>query len=69
MLRHEKILNKRRRVFLQMGGLSALGTDVVLDSGDYTALLDKALVKIGWEALQRECKGRRARGDAVGLGL
>lgn len=25
MLRHESMLNKRRRVFLQMGGLSALG--------------------------------------------
>jgi aerobic carbon-monoxide dehydrogenase large subunit len=50
-------------------GLSALGTDVVLDSGDYALLLDKALEQIGWEALQRQCEDRRARGEAVGLGL
>src|SRR5205085_6696108 len=29
--------------------LSALGTDVVFDSGDYALLLDKALAHIGWE--------------------
>jgi carbon-monoxide dehydrogenase large subunit len=50
-------------------GLSALGTDVVLDSGDYALLLDKALAEIGWDDLQRECETRRARGEAVGLGL
>src|SRR5258706_1841116 len=32
--------------------LSALGTEVVYDSGDYEKLLDKALVRIGWEGLQ-----------------
>src|SRR5262249_33307490 len=50
-------------------GLSALGTDVVLDSGDYALLLDKSLAKIGWDRLQRECKTRRAAGEAVGVGL
>ena len=50
-------------------GLSALGTDVVLDSGDYALLLDKTLAQIGWDALQRECEKRRAAGEAVGLGL
>jgi CO/xanthine dehydrogenase Mo-binding subunit len=50
-------------------GLSALGTDVVLDSGDYNLLLDKALAEIGWDRLQRECVVRRAAGEAVGLGL
>ncbi|HXJ02246.1 MAG TPA: xanthine dehydrogenase family protein molybdopterin-binding subunit [Micropepsaceae bacterium] len=50
-------------------GLSALGTDVVLDSGDYPLLLDKALAEIGWDALQKECGVRRAAGEAVGLGL
>ena len=50
-------------------GLSALGTDVVLDSGDYALLLDKALTEIGWDALHTECKARRAAGEAVGLGL
>jgi CO/xanthine dehydrogenase Mo-binding subunit len=50
-------------------GLSALGTDVVLDSGDYALLLDKALAQIEWDRLQRECTARRAQGEAVGLGL
>jgi CO/xanthine dehydrogenase Mo-binding subunit len=50
-------------------GLSALGTDVVLDSGDYALLLDKALAQIGWDALQRDCETRRGLGEAVGIGL
>ena len=50
-------------------GLSALGTDVVLDSGDYALLLDKALAQIGWHALERECRARRENGEAAGLGL
>lgn len=50
-------------------GLSALGTDVVLDSGDYALLLDKALAQIGWDALERECAMRRKNGEAVGIGL
>jgi CO/xanthine dehydrogenase Mo-binding subunit len=50
-------------------GLSALGTDVVLDSGDYALLLDKALAQMGWDHLKRECETRRLQGDAVGLGL
>jgi carbon-monoxide dehydrogenase large subunit len=50
-------------------GLSALGTDVVLDSGDYALLLDKALAGIGWDTMQEECEARRAGGEAVGLGL
>ena len=50
-------------------GLSALGTDVVLDSGDYALLLDKALAQMNWDALQRESAKRRARGERVGLGL
>ncbi len=50
-------------------GLSALGTDVVLDSGDYALLLDKVLAHLQWDALQRACEARRAQGEAVGLGL
>jgi carbon-monoxide dehydrogenase large subunit len=65
----------RRRNFIPASalpyerGLSALGTDVVLDSGDYTLLLDKALAEIGWESMRKECDARRMRGEAVGLGL
>lgn len=49
--------------------LETLGTDIVLDSGDYALLLDKALTGIGWTALQAELKQRRAAGERVGVGL
>src|SRR5205823_3638779 len=49
--------------------LSALGTEVVYDSGDYALLLDKALARIGWTALQGELSRRRKAGELVGAGL
>jgi aerobic carbon-monoxide dehydrogenase large subunit len=50
-------------------GLSALGDDIVFDSGDFAALLDKALAAFGWDALQSDLKRRRGLGEAVGAGL
>src|SRR5919197_3026257 len=49
--------------------LNALGTEVVYDSGDYALLLDKALARIGWDALQAELRRRRASGELVGAGI
>jgi carbon-monoxide dehydrogenase large subunit/6-hydroxypseudooxynicotine dehydrogenase subunit gamma len=40
-----------------------------LDSGDYPALLDRALKDFGWTKLQEELKRRRADGEAVGAGI
>jgi CO/xanthine dehydrogenase Mo-binding subunit len=40
-----------------------------LDSGDYAALLDKALARFGWDKLQDELKRRRAAGELVGAGI
>jgi carbon-monoxide dehydrogenase large subunit/6-hydroxypseudooxynicotine dehydrogenase subunit gamma len=48
---------------------ATLGTNVVLDSGNYAGLLDKALAAIGWEALQASLHRRRTTGEAVGAGL
>jgi carbon-monoxide dehydrogenase large subunit len=48
---------------------ATLGTDVVLDSGDYAGLLDKALGAVGWDGLQADLRQRRAAGEAVGAGL
>jgi carbon-monoxide dehydrogenase large subunit len=48
---------------------ATLGADIVLDSGDYARLLDKALGAVGWAALQADLKRRRASGEAVGAGL
>jgi CO/xanthine dehydrogenase Mo-binding subunit len=50
-------------------GLVALGTDVVLDSGDYADLLEKSLARFGWDKAQAECRARRKAGEAVGTGL
>jgi CO/xanthine dehydrogenase Mo-binding subunit len=49
--------------------LGTLGTEIVLDSGDYAGLLDKALVAAKWRELQDEVKRRRDDGECVGAGL
>jgi CO/xanthine dehydrogenase Mo-binding subunit len=49
--------------------VDALGTRVVLDSGDYAGLLDKAIKAIGWDALQSELRRRRAGGELIGAGF
>ena len=48
---------------------SALGTDIVYDTGDYAGLLDKFLTRVGWGALRADVAGRRQAGEMVGLGL
>ena len=49
--------------------LATLGTDIVLDSGDYAGLIDKALTAIDWDTLQDGLRRRRASGECVGAGL
>ena len=49
--------------------LATLGTEVVLDSGDYAGLLDKALATLQWDELQRGLRRRREAGELVGAGL
>jgi CO/xanthine dehydrogenase Mo-binding subunit len=43
--------------------------ELEIDSGDYAALLDKALVAFGWDKLQQDLKSRRAAGEMVGAGI
>jgi carbon-monoxide dehydrogenase large subunit/6-hydroxypseudooxynicotine dehydrogenase subunit gamma len=65
----------RRRNLLQPSDLPharpllALGDEVVLDSGDYPGLLDKALKRCGWDELEQRVQQRRASGELVGLGI
>jgi carbon-monoxide dehydrogenase large subunit/6-hydroxypseudooxynicotine dehydrogenase subunit gamma len=65
----------RRRNLIPAGempysrGLTALGTDVVYDSGDFAKLMDRALETFGWEKAQAELARRRKDGEAVGVGL
>ena len=49
--------------------MSALGTDLVYDTGDYMGLLDKSLARFGWDAANADCARRRANGEAVGVGI
>jgi len=49
--------------------LGALGTKVVLDSGDYSRLLTEALAKFDWSRTQNDLAARRAAGEAVGAGV
>jgi carbon-monoxide dehydrogenase large subunit/6-hydroxypseudooxynicotine dehydrogenase subunit gamma len=68
-------LTVRRRNLIRAGEmpfrrpLTALGTEVVYDSGDYRELLDRALDHIGWDALQAGLRRRRAAGERVGCGV
>jgi carbon-monoxide dehydrogenase large subunit/6-hydroxypseudooxynicotine dehydrogenase subunit gamma len=43
--------------------------ELILDSGDFSALLDKALAHFRWDEVQAEVKRRRAAGEAVGTGI
>src|SRR3954468_19804267 len=43
--------------------------ELEIDSGDYAALLDKALVAFGWDKLQQDLKRRREAGEMVGAGV
>jgi carbon-monoxide dehydrogenase large subunit len=49
--------------------LVALGDEVVLDSGDYEGILNKALERCQWDKLERDIGKRRKAGEYVGLGL
>ena len=43
--------------------LDTLGTEIVLDSGDYAGLLDKALAAVEWPQLRARLAARRAAGE------
>ncbi|MAU48395.1 MAG: xanthine dehydrogenase [Yangia sp.] len=68
-------LELRRRNFIASDEMpfdrqmTALESDVILDSGDYVGLLGKAEAFCGLDALRTEAAGRRARGECVGVGL
>jgi aerobic carbon-monoxide dehydrogenase large subunit len=49
--------------------MDVLDTELVLDSGDYAGLLELALARADWPALQEKLRARRAAGEAVGAGV
>jgi aerobic carbon-monoxide dehydrogenase large subunit len=66
-VRHRNLISSAEMPYARP--VETLGTHVTFDSGDYQGLLDKALVAVGWPALQSEVKRRRDAGEAVGIGL
>ena len=66
-VRRRNLIGKEEMPFTRP--LNTLGTDIVLDSGDYAGLLDKALAAVKWTELQESLRGRRAAGECVGAGL
>jgi aerobic carbon-monoxide dehydrogenase large subunit len=49
--------------------LDTLGTEIVLDSGDYARLLDRTLKAIQWDGLRQRLEARRRAGELVGAGV
>jgi carbon-monoxide dehydrogenase large subunit/6-hydroxypseudooxynicotine dehydrogenase subunit gamma len=49
--------------------VSTLGTDVVLDAGDYKGLLDKALRHSDFDSWEKETRELRAQGRLIGTGI
>jgi carbon-monoxide dehydrogenase large subunit/6-hydroxypseudooxynicotine dehydrogenase subunit gamma len=65
----------RRRNFITSAempysrNLTALETEVILDSGNYPLLVDKALAFSEWDRLRQRAAERRAEGENVGVGF
>src|SRR5262249_2118174 len=66
-IRRRNLIGKGERPFARP--LHALGTDLRYDSGDDALLLEKALARAGWPALQAALKQRRQAGELVGAGI
>ena len=49
--------------------LDTLGTEIVLDSGDYAGLLDRALAAVAWPKLRERLVARKAAGELIGAGV
>ncbi len=49
--------------------IPSLEHDILLDSGDYPAMLDKALARFQWEEAKQALASRRSAGEYVGVGL
>ena len=66
-VRRRNLISKAEMPYTR--ALDVLDTELTLDSGDYSGLLDKVLAKVGWDDLQVDLERRRAAGEAVGVGI
>src|SRR5215469_7698830 len=67
VVRHRNFIAKAAMPYRR--DFSALGTNIVYDTGDYSGLLDKFLKGVGWDTLRADLARRRRAGEMVGLGL
>ena len=67
VVRHRNFIAKTAMPFRR--DFSALGTDIVYDTGDYAGLLDKFLDRVEWQKLRANVAQRRQAGEMVGLGF
>ena len=66
-VRRRNLIGKSEMPYVR--ALDTLGTDIVLDSGDYAGLLDKALEAVQWARLREKLNRRRDAGELVGVGV
>ena len=66
-VRRRNLISKEEMPFTRP--IQVLETDLVLDSGDYAGLLDKAQQAFGWDGVRRDVEARRASGECIGAGL
>jgi carbon-monoxide dehydrogenase large subunit len=66
-VRRRNLISKEQMPYAR--ALDTLGTEIILDSGDYAGLLGKALAAVEWPALRREIVNRRKKGELVGAGV
>ncbi len=66
-VRRRNLIGKEQMPYAR--ALDTLGTEIVLDSGDYAGLLGKALNAVEWPRLRRDLENRRAKGELVGAGV
>src|SRR5579863_2842558 len=66
-VRRRNLISKEQMPYAR--ALETLGTEIILDSGDYAGLLGKALAAVEWPSLRRQIEDRRTKGELVGAGV
>jgi len=66
-VRRRNLISKEEMPFTRP--IQVLETELVLDSGDYGGLLEKAQKAFAWDSVRRDVEARRACGQSVGVGL
>ena len=66
-VRRRNLIPKEEMPFARL--IEVLETELVLDSGDYAGLLEKAQHAFEWDRVYRDVEARRAAGESIGVGV